>query len=101
MNCRTAPSSNLGPGICLFFVLSSISPDAGTDRLFNNADSFAMVFDRLWKQSFNSTTSSADLTQEQKTDQVLAAMADHPFLQSSPEMAKQVAGFRVRLLDLN
>jgi len=28
-------------------------------------------------------------------------MADHPFLQSSPEMARQVADFRVRLLDLS
>ena len=98
---RRVPSSNLGPGICFVFVVSYISPDAGTDRLFNNADSFAMVFDRLWKKTFNPNASNADLTPEEKTDQILAAMADHPFLQSSPEMAKQVAGFRVRLLDLN
>jgi hypothetical protein len=81
--------------------VSYISPDAGTDRLFNNADSFAMVFDRIWKQMFKATSTDQDLSQEQKTDQVLAAMADHPFLQSSPEMAKQVAAFRVRLLDLS
>ncbi|MGB1416688.1 MAG: hypothetical protein ACPHAS_06975 [Synechococcus sp.] len=81
--------------------MSFISPDAGTDRLFNNADSFAMVFDRLWKQMFIASSSNAELSPEQKTEHVLEAMADHPFLASSPEMARQVAAFRVRLLDLS
>ena len=31
---------------------------------------------------------------------VLEAMADHPFLISSPDMARQVAAFRIRLLEL-
>ena len=30
----------------------------------------------------------------------LEAMADHPFLISSPDMARQVAAFRIRLLEL-
>ena len=81
--------------------MSFISPDAGTDRLFNNADSFAMVFDRLWKQIAASAPADSSLTQKDKVNQVLDAMADHPFLQSSPEMARQVADFRVRLLDLS
>ncbi|MAV12391.1 MAG: hypothetical protein O2972_01460 [Cyanobacteria bacterium] len=79
--------------------MSFISPDAGTDRVFDNADSFAMVFDRTWKRL--SSSFDSDNTQDQRLDSVFAAMEDHPFLLSSPEMARQVARFRIRLLDLN
>ena len=79
--------------------MSFISPDAGTDRVFNNADSFAMVFDRTWKQLRTGT--SRETTQNDHLEEVLSAMADHPFLISSPEMARQVAAFRIRLLELN
>ena len=78
--------------------VSFISPDAGTDRVFDNADSFAMVFDRTWKQLRVSST--AELSQEEHLEAVLEAIADHPFLISSPEMARQVAAFRIRLLEL-
>ena len=76
------------------------SPDAGTDRVFDNADSFAMVFDRTWKQLRSSN--KAELSQEEHLEAVLEAMADdHPFLLiSSPDMARQVAAFRIRLLEL-
>ena len=79
--------------------VSFISPDAGTDRVFDNADSFATVFDSTWKRlkSQNGDTTAGDAF----VDQVFDAMADHPFLISSPEMARQVAAFRIRLLDLN
>ena len=30
--------------------MSYISPDSNTDRVFNNADSFAMVFDATWRK---------------------------------------------------
>jgi hypothetical protein len=79
--------------------VSFIPPDAATDRLFNNADSFAMVFDRTWKQLRSGKGSNA--SQGDHLEAVLAAMADHPFLISSPEMARQVAGFRIRLLELD
>ena len=79
--------------------MSFISPDAGTDRVFDNADSFAMVFDRTWKRL--SGTFGSDITQDQRLECVFAAMEDHPFLLSSPEMARQVANFRIRLLDLS
>ena len=78
--------------------VSFISPDAGTDRVFDNADSFAMVFDRTWKQLRSSN--KAELSQEEHLEAVLEAMADHPFLISSPDMARQVAAFRIRLLEL-
>ena len=79
--------------------MSFIPPDAATDRLFNNADSFAMVFDRTWKQLRDCT--GPTVSQGDHLEAVLAAMADHPFLISSPDMARQVAGFRIRLLELN
>ena len=78
--------------------VSFISPDAGTDRVFDNADSFAMVFDRTWKQLRGSN--KAERSQEEHLEAVLEAMADHPFLISSPDMARQVAAFRIRLLEL-
>ena len=78
--------------------VSFISPDAGTDRVFDNADSFAMVFDRTWKQLRSSN--KAELSQEEHLEAVLEAMADHPFLISSPDVARQVAAFRIRLLEL-
>ena len=78
--------------------VSFISPDAGTDRVFDNADSFAMVFDRTWKQLRG--RNKAELSQEEHLEAVLEAMADHPFLISSPDMARQVAAFRIRLLEL-
>ncbi|MEC8215212.1 MAG: hypothetical protein VX069_09090 [Cyanobacteriota bacterium] len=79
--------------------MSFIPPDAATDRLFNNADSFAMVFDRTWKQLRGGNNSK--VSQGDHLEAVLAAMADHPFLISSPDMARQVAGFRIRLLELD
>ena len=57
-----------------------------------------MVFDRTWKQL--RSRSKAELSQEEHLEVVLEAMADHPFLISSPEMARQVAAFRIRLLEL-
>ena len=79
--------------------VSYISPDAGTDRVFDNADSFAMVFDRTWQRLRGVATESP--SEAEFLEQVLAEMTDHPFLISSPEMARQVAAFRIRLLDLS
>ena len=79
--------------------VSYISPDAGTDRVFDNADSFAMVFDRTWKCLRRETTETP--SEAEFLELVFAEMADHPFLISSPEMARQVAAFRIRLLDLS
>ena len=57
-----------------------------------------MVFDRTWKQLRSSN--SGEVSQEQHLEAVFEAMADHPFLISSPDMARQVAAFRIRLLEL-
>ena len=58
-----------------------------------------MVFDRTWKQLRGSN--SDEVSQEQHLEAVFEAMADHPFLISSPDMARQVAAFRIRLLELS
>ena len=99
-NCRNALQFKSGSWhhIDAKTAVSFISPDAGTDRVFDNADSFAMVFDRTWKQLRGSN--KAHLSQEEHLEAVLEAMADHPFLISSPDMARQVAAFRIRLLEL-
>ena len=70
------------------------------DRLFNNADSFAMVFDDAWKNLVHNSDFKA-LTTEEKIAKILdTSIEDHPFLLESPEQALQVAQFRVRLLGL-
>ena len=69
------------------------------DRTFNNPDGFAMVFDRTWRQSAK-TVEFSDLSIDERIDVVIKQMEDHPFLQTEPEQARQVANFRVRLLNL-
>lgn len=70
------------------------------DRTFNNPDGFAMVFDRTWKL-LAKTKEFADLSINERIDLVIKQMDDHPFLQNEPEQARQVAIFRVRLLNLD
>ena len=79
--------------------MSFIPPDASTDRLFNNADSFAMVFDQAWKTMTGSK--SAPLSKDERMALVMKSVAAHPFRVAQPEMAQQVAEFRLRLLDLS
>ena len=37
---------------------------------------------------------------DEKIETVIRCLHDHPFVQSEPEQARQVARFRVRLLEL-
>ena len=97
-NCRNAPSSNLDPGIQLQPLMIRVPID--DDRTFNNPDGFAMVFDRTWRQSAK-TVEFSDLSIDERIDVVIKQMEDHPFLQTEPEQARQVANFRVRLLNLD
>jgi len=59
-----------------------------------------MVFDRTWKQSAKTVEFTA-LSIDERIDVVIKQMEDHPFLQTEPEQARQVAIFRVRLLNLD
>jgi len=58
------------------------------DKLYNNADSFAMSFDEEWK---NIDCDDLGL----KIDQVFELLSDHPFLVSNPENARKLAEFRI------
>ncbi len=70
-----------------------------SDRLFDNADSFAIEFDSAWNQ-LSSDLSQSQLSKEDKLNIVLQSINSHPFLQSRPLQAKQVALFRIKLLKL-
>ena len=58
------------------------------DRLYDNADSFAMSFDEEWE-----SIDCEDL--RLKIDKVLELLSDHPFLVSNHENARKMAEFRV------
>ena len=58
------------------------------DKLYYNADSFAMSFDEEWKN-----IDCEDL--QLKINKVLELLSEHPFLVSDPENARKVAEFRV------
>lgn len=72
-------------------------PEPPSDRQFNNADSFAQAFDEAWQRH---QKQHAALAADERTELVLQAVADHPFAQQQPELARQVAAFRIRLLGL-
>ena len=58
------------------------------DKLYDNADSFAMTFDEEWE---NVDCNDIGL----KIDKVLELLSDHPFLRSNPENARKMAEFRI------
>ena len=58
------------------------------DRLYDNADSFAMSFDEEWEN-----IDCEDL--RLKIDKVFEILSDHPFLISNPVNARQMAEFRI------
>jgi hypothetical protein len=58
------------------------------DKLYDNADSFAISFDEEWKN-----IDCDDL--RLKIDKVFELLQDHPFLVSSPENARKMAEFRI------
>jgi len=58
------------------------------NKLYDNADSFAMSFDEEWE---NVDCDDIRL----KIDKVLELLSDHPFLISNPENARKMAEFRI------
>ena len=69
--------------------------DYQEDRLFNNADSFAMTFDKIWKENLNV---NSRISTKKRLEIVMEQIKDHPFMKSSPEDAIKIADFRIRLL---
>lgn len=74
-------------------------PQPVSDRQYNNADSFAHAFDQAWQQH-DAHSGRDTLEREDKLALILEQVRDHPFAQSDPAMARQVAEFRIRLLGL-
>ena len=72
-------------------------PEPPSDQVFNNADSFAQAFDEAWARHCRQ---HGDMDAEARAEEVLRAVSDHPFVCEQPDMAKQVAAFRIRLLGL-
>ena len=58
------------------------------DKTYNNADSFAISFDEEWQK-----VDCCDITQ--KIDKVIKILADHPFVISNPDNARNIAKFRI------
>ena len=58
------------------------------DKLYDNADSFAMSFDDEWE---NIECEDYQL----KVDKVLELLSEHPFFISNPENARKMAEFRI------
>ena len=58
------------------------------DKVYNNADSFAISFDEEWK---NIDCEDSRL----KIERVLELLSDHPFFISNPENARNMAEFRI------
>ena len=58
------------------------------EKLYDNADSFAMSFDDEWE---NIDCEDPRL----KIDKVLELLCDHPFLVSDPVNARKIAKFRI------
>ena len=58
------------------------------DRLYDNADSFAMSFDEEWK---NIDCEDSQL----KIDKIFEILSEHPFLVSNPENARKMIEFRI------
>jgi len=58
------------------------------NKLYDNADSFAMSFDEEWVK-----IDCDDIGL--KIDKVFELLSDHPFLISNPENARKMAEFRI------
>ena len=58
------------------------------DKTYNNADSFAISFDEEWQK-----VNCNDISQ--KIDKVIENLADHPFVISNFDDARNIAKFRI------
>ena len=58
------------------------------DKIYNNADSFAKSFDEEW-QKVNCDDNF------KKIDKVIEILSEHPFVISNPDIARNIAEFRI------
>ena len=58
------------------------------NKVYDNADSFAISFDEEWQKVKCEDTIL-------KIDKVIEILSDHPFVISNPNNAKKIAEFRI------
>tara|TARA_B100000287_G_scaffold344469_1_gene331661 strand:+ start:321 stop:524 length:204 start_codon:yes stop_codon:yes gene_type:complete len=58
------------------------------DKVYDNADSFAISFDEEWQR-----INCSDLSL--KIDKVIDILSTHPFVISNPSNARKIAEFRI------
>ena len=58
------------------------------DKIYNNADSFAKSFDEEWQKA------NCD-DNFKKIDKVIEILSEHPFVISNPDIARNIAEFRI------
>lgn len=72
-------------------------PERPSNQQFSNADSYGMAFDEAWGR--NGDLDPADPgARDSALERVISSLSDHPFALSQPELVRQVAEFRLRLL---
>jgi hypothetical protein len=69
------------------------------EQVFNNADSFALAFDEAWQRHHHAGPSTA-LSSNETMELIIDQLRDHPFCVNQPSVAREVAAFRLRLLNL-
>ena len=72
-------------------------PEQPSNQQFSNADSYAMAFDEAWGQIGNLDPADS-AAREAALEGVIGALREHPFALKEPELVRQVAEFRLRLL---
>ncbi len=75
-----------------------MASNLSNQQFYNNPDSFAMMFDEAWKSLDN--LDDKELEIDKKIDVVFKIIKDHPFLSQNPKQAKEIANFRIKLLNL-
>jgi len=73
--------------------------EASNGNSYNNADSFAMAFDAAWKDC--DLEKNNDINIEDKIKITFEKIKTHPFLIENPIQSKNLALFRIKLLDLS
>ena len=75
-----------------------MASNLSNQELYNNPDSFAMMFDEAWKSLDG--LDDKELGTDKKIDVVFRIIKNHPFLSQNPKQAKDIAKFRIKLLNL-
>ncbi len=80
--------------------MNHFSNEQDNNCFYNNADSFSMAFDDTWK-SCSKEIDKVSSTKDEKVNIILSKIKEHPYLKEFPDKAKEIAYFRIRLLNLN